>query len=542
VLTIIDDDATASQNNPIDSAPFFVRQHYMDFLNREPDAGGLSFWTSELEGCLQRVSAGDKARCLDDKQANVSAAFFLSAEFQQTGYLVYCFYRISFPASSARPRGMPRYREFLRDTQTMGQGVVALVGDWERRLEQNKQVFAEEWVRRAEFLALYPESMSAESYVDALYATAGLKPTAQERQEALAEFAEASGARARVIRRVAENQRLKDSEYNAAFVLIQYFGYLRRNPDDAPDRDFAGFDFWLGKLNEFKGNYIDSEMVRSFIVSGEYRSRFVQSEATNQSPAVDAGTDQTITLPETASLHATANDDGLPAGGVLTLSWEKVSGPGNITFENAGATSTRASFDKPGTYVLSLRASDSLLSTSDELTVKVKAANLPPSVEAGAEQFLTLPETARLAGAVSDDGSPEGSVLTLVWSKVSGPGNVVFGNFRDAQTTAAFGEAGVYVLQLTASDGQLSAHDEVSVTVRPANQSPKVAAGSDQTIELPGTASLSGLVTDDNLPQGSTLQINWSKVSGPGAVAFGNASALSTVASSRYCRRINRRR
>jgi hypothetical protein len=80
--------------------------------------------------------------------------------------------------------------------------------------------------------------------------------------------------RAQVLRAVAEDPNLNSADFNRAFVLMQYFGYLRRNPNDAPDSDYTGFDFWLGKLNQFNGNYINAEMVKAFIVSGEYRQRF----------------------------------------------------------------------------------------------------------------------------------------------------------------------------------------------------------------------------------------------------------------------------
>jgi hypothetical protein len=80
--------------------------------------------------------------------------------------------------------------------------------------------------------------------------------------------------RAQVLRQMAENQTLHDAEFNKAFVLMQYFGYLRRNPNDAPDTDFGGFNFWLGKLNQFNGNFIQAEMVKAFITSLEYRQRF----------------------------------------------------------------------------------------------------------------------------------------------------------------------------------------------------------------------------------------------------------------------------
>jgi hypothetical protein len=75
---------------------------------------------------------------------------------------------------------------------------------------------------------------------------------------------------------VAENSTLKVQETNKAFVLIQYFGYLRRNPNDAPEAnlDFGGYNFWLGKLNQFNGNFVDADMVKAFILSAEYRQRF----------------------------------------------------------------------------------------------------------------------------------------------------------------------------------------------------------------------------------------------------------------------------
>jgi hypothetical protein len=55
---------------------------------------------------------------------------------------------------------------------------------------------------------------------------------------------------------------------------MQYFGYLRRNPNDPSDTDYTGYNFWLTKLNQFNGNFVTAEMVKAFIVSGEYRGRF----------------------------------------------------------------------------------------------------------------------------------------------------------------------------------------------------------------------------------------------------------------------------
>ncbi len=75
---------------------------------------------------------------------------------------------------------------------------------------------------------------------------------------------------------MADDADLAQSEFNKAFVLMQYFGYLRRNPNDEPDLNFGGYDFWLNKLNQFNGNLVQAEMVKAFISSGEYRRRFGQ--------------------------------------------------------------------------------------------------------------------------------------------------------------------------------------------------------------------------------------------------------------------------
>jgi len=243
-----------SATNPVDDAQFFVRQHYDDFLSREPDPSGYAFWTNEIMSC------GSDTQCVDVKRENVSAAYFLSIEFQETGYLVYRFYN----AALNRTNGLPRFIEFMRDTQKVSNGVIVNATGWQQLLEQNKQAFA----------TLYPDTMSPAQFVDALYQHAGINPTAAERQAALDEFNTPTGARGRVMRRVAENQTLYTREFNRAFVLMQYFGYLRRNPDDPPDGNVNGYNFWLGKLNQFGGNYQAAEMVKAFIISSEYRQRF----------------------------------------------------------------------------------------------------------------------------------------------------------------------------------------------------------------------------------------------------------------------------
>jgi hypothetical protein len=268
VLAINDNDGSTGPN-PVDVAGFYVRQHYYDFLNRLPDPSGLDFWTHQITDC------GADAACIEVKRINVSGAYFLSIEFQETGYLVYRFYN----ASLNRNAGLPRYLEFLRDTQEIGRGVIVGATGWEAKLESNKVAFAAKFTQQGEFVTLYPTTQTPAQFVDSLFVHAQITPTSSERSAAIAEFGSATNtvdtaARGRVLRRVAENATVRQREFNRAFVLMQYFGYLRRNPNDAPDTDFSGYDFWLNKLNQFNGNFVNAEMVKAFLVSTEYRHRF----------------------------------------------------------------------------------------------------------------------------------------------------------------------------------------------------------------------------------------------------------------------------
>jgi len=136
-----------------------------------------------------------------------------------------------------------------------------------------------EFVTRAEFVALYPTTDTPTQYVDKLYLHAKVTGTQQERLDAIDDFGGAAtaadaGARGRALLRVTQNGAFQARELNRAFVLMQYFGYLRRNPNDAPDNNFNGYDFWVNKLNHFNGNFLDAEMVKAFLSSPEYRQRF----------------------------------------------------------------------------------------------------------------------------------------------------------------------------------------------------------------------------------------------------------------------------
>ncbi|MFL6256391.1 MAG: PA domain-containing protein [Pyrinomonadaceae bacterium] len=250
--------------NPIGDVNFFVRQHYLDFLNREPDTNGLAFWRDDVFGC-----GTDKA-CVEVKRINVSAAFFLSIEFQQTGSLVYKMHKAGFGNLAGKPVAVSR-ADFNTDTRAIGSTPAqVIVGqtNWEQQLETNKQAFALAFVQRAAFQSAHG-GQAAAAYVDSLFANAGVQPSAAERQAAVTAFgAGGTSGQAAALRSVAESRSVSTKTFNEAFVVMQYFGYLQRDPDD------AGFNFWLTKLNQFGGDYIAAEMVKAFINSTEYMDRF----------------------------------------------------------------------------------------------------------------------------------------------------------------------------------------------------------------------------------------------------------------------------
>jgi hypothetical protein len=273
----ITDDPTEPATNVIDDPQNFVCQHYHDFLNRPPDPSGLAFWTNEITSC------GANQACIERKRINVSAAFYLSIEFQQTGYLVERLYKTAFGNASGTstvggthqfPVPNVRLNEFLSDTQRIGLVVVVGQGDWEQVLENNKQAFASEFVQRSRFTTAFPSSLTAAQFVDALNTNAGNPLSQSERNQLVNDLATNAKTRAQVLRAVAEDLDLSNAEFNRAFVLMQFFGYLRRNPNDPQDSDYTGYDFWLTKLNQFNGNFVNAEMVEAFISSIEYRQRF----------------------------------------------------------------------------------------------------------------------------------------------------------------------------------------------------------------------------------------------------------------------------
>jgi hypothetical protein len=261
----------------IDDSDFFVQQQYVDFLNRMPDPSGFGFWNSQITAC------GANQACIDGMRINTSGAFYLSIEFQETGYLVERMYKAAYGSANGTstlggvhqlPVPIVKLSEFLPDTKEIGQGVVVNVGNWQQQLETNKQNFAADFVSRSRFTTAFPASMTPAAFVDALNANAGNPLSQAERDQLVSDLSTSVKTRAQAVRAVAEDPDLNTAEFNRAFVLMQYFGYLRRDPNTGPDTDYTGYDFWLGKLNQFNGNFTNAEMVKAFIVAGEYRGRF----------------------------------------------------------------------------------------------------------------------------------------------------------------------------------------------------------------------------------------------------------------------------
>jgi hypothetical protein len=268
-------------NTPITiaDADFFVNQQYVDFLSRFPDQSGFDFWTSQTSP----APCGADAECIQGRRDNTSGAFFLSIEFQETGYLVERMYKAAygdvngtstFGGTHTLKVPIVRRSEFLPDTLQISNGVVVNQGNWQALLESNKVAFANDFVARSRFSTAYPSGMPATQFVDTLNANAGNPLSTTERNQLVSDLTSGAKSRAQAVRVVAEDQDLNNAEKNKAFVLMQYFGYLRRDPNSGQDTDHTGYDFWLQKMNNHGGDFHAAQMVRSFLVSGEYTGRF----------------------------------------------------------------------------------------------------------------------------------------------------------------------------------------------------------------------------------------------------------------------------
>jgi len=247
-VIIFDDDTSAATSNPIDDIPFFVTQQYIDFLGRLPDKIGFQNWVDTLNGC-PNGGFGENLNP-DCDRVHVSAGFFLSAEFQGRGYFAYRFYEVALDRR-------PTYAEFVPD--------MAIVGGPQSPESEvlSKQTYTAAWTQRPEFKTRY-DALSNSAYVNALEANAEV--TVSNKQALIDALNGGQMTRGDVLRNIVESQAVADKFFNRAFVAMQYFGYLRRDPDT------IGFQNWLDTINADPSN--TRHMIFGFLFSTEYRQRF----------------------------------------------------------------------------------------------------------------------------------------------------------------------------------------------------------------------------------------------------------------------------
>ena len=231
----------------IHDSDFFVQQQYIDFLSRFPEPGGFNDWMNVLNSCN-----GD-ASCLDGvegKRVLVSQSFYQSEEFNIKGFYAYRFYKASLGRQ-------PLYAELIPDMRS-------LTGQTAEETAAKRDAFMNAWVQRSEFVAAYPASLTPTQYVDKLLQTAGI--TVSNRSQLIADLTSGAKTRAQVLRAIVESPEEQAKEYNPAFVTMQYFGYLRRDPEE------EGYNNWLTHLNAHPGDF--KTMVYGFVYSTEYMNRF----------------------------------------------------------------------------------------------------------------------------------------------------------------------------------------------------------------------------------------------------------------------------
>jgi len=240
---ITDITATSPPANPIDDIAFFVRQQYLDFLNREPETAGFNAWFNVLANCADLYNAPGCDR------VQVSSAFFGSPEFQSRGTFV----MRAYLAALGR---LPTYREFVSDLSALG-------GATDAEVLANRARFPDDFVQRPEFRTIF-DTLSNAAYVDRLIANTSV--SFSNRNQLVADLDAGVKTRAQVLDEIVSSQQFVLAAYNRTFVLAEYFGYLERDPDT------AGFNAWVAFLNANPTDF--RTMVRGFLDSIEYRARF----------------------------------------------------------------------------------------------------------------------------------------------------------------------------------------------------------------------------------------------------------------------------
>ncbi|HYY56940.1 MAG TPA: DUF4214 domain-containing protein [Pyrinomonadaceae bacterium] len=226
----------------IDDSDFFVQQHYIDFLGRMPEPSGQAAWLNILNNCAPGNTSCDRIE--------VSSGFFRSPEFQERGYFAYRFYVTALGRK-------PNYAEFIPDLRRVSGFQTP------EQLEASRAALANDFTLRADFRQRYDSITDPSAYVNALETRAGV--TLANKSTLIADLSAGRTTRAKVLRAIADSPEVYQKYYTQAFVVMQYFGYLRRDPD-------AFYLDWIRILNEDPQNY--RNMINGFVNSQEYRNRF----------------------------------------------------------------------------------------------------------------------------------------------------------------------------------------------------------------------------------------------------------------------------
>ena len=247
-----------SQPMVFEDNDYFVTQHYLDFLGRLPDQAGFEEWNRVLNTCRNQGKLGADPGC---DRTHVSSGFFRSTEFGERGYWIYRFYH----ASLGR---LPKYVEFKPELQKL-----AGLHLTPAQLEANKAAFLNEFMTRPEFTAKYGGlTQNPTAFVNKVMEVAQITSLANKDQ-LIAEMSNGTKSPAQVLRAIIEGQEVWDRFFFRAFVAMEYFGYLKRDPDQ------AGYDDWVDVLTNGRASAgIAPEdyrhLVFGFIWSVEYRNRF----------------------------------------------------------------------------------------------------------------------------------------------------------------------------------------------------------------------------------------------------------------------------
>jgi len=270
-VTIQDNDSDPNASNPFLNNNFFVRMQYLDFLLREPDASGYSDWLTVLTNCQPNQGwLGSDEGC---DRLHVSSGFFRSTEFGEKGYWIYRFYEASLGRR-------PQFSEFMPDVRRLS----GLMSDAEQ--EARRSEFINRFMQLPEFTSRYSGltgSQSAPQFIAALEQSARLtlpatvpptqpgQPRQYGRQELIDQMQSGQLTAAQTLRAFIEQKVVWDTYYYRAFVAMQYFGYLRRDPDS------AGYNDWVDVLTNGRGTVPPGDyrhLIFGFVYSVEYRERF----------------------------------------------------------------------------------------------------------------------------------------------------------------------------------------------------------------------------------------------------------------------------